>query len=90
MQRPVLQAFQALPRLRLVSVHSKLAAVLGGHCGPNFGPTSGAPAAEAALQAAWAQLLPGKEVLSIHAHRGEGRRLPNFDRPEWDAFSFLA
>lgn len=92
-EQAALAALREAPALRLVAVEGACAAALN----RGFSPASIPPDASAAFvmlhlvrpaneaaRAAWAQWLPGIEVGSVHMHLGPGRRLPDFDKPEWD------
>lgn len=85
-QHQVLAALRSPLRLHLVGVESELAAVLGGFEGNSTARRAMRPAINATL-AAWAQQLPGKQVVEMTTGLGPARPLPNFDRPNWDTAS---
>lgn len=81
-QPQVLAALRSPPRLGLVGIETNLAAVLGGYEGSSTAWQAKRPAVHATL-AAWAQQLPGKQVVEMTTALGPVRPLPNFNKPEW-------
>lgn len=77
-QAAALAALRQAPRLRLVGLAGWLACALGGSNG-KFSLE-----AQATARAAWQRKLPGTEVVHVHTHLGEGRRMPEYGGREWD------